>query len=109
MARQSQRVLEAQRREAEFQRKKALVRFECDEDRLRNFFEPDEEGRDVDDFIRDYLLTEQQRYELFKRKCTVNEIMNGRVEQRDGDGYDEFEAGLFADWNEKLGQKCFGF
>ena len=56
--------------------------------------------------IRQHLITEEQRRELFNRNVTIEDMLNGRVE---GEDAEEFTGRLYADWNAKLGWHEFGY
>jgi hypothetical protein len=56
--------------------------------------------------IRMHLLSEDHRLALFKRKATIEDLLNGRIEN-DPEG--KFYQMFFDDWNCKLGWKAFGF
>lgn len=56
--------------------------------------------------IRQHLLSEEHRQEMFNRNVTISDVLNGRVE---GEDAEEFTGRLFADWNAKLGWHQFGY
>lgn len=53
--------------------------------------------------IRRYLLTDGQRHTLAEHDASVNDLLNGRIEN-----FDEYDR-FFSEWNAKLGRKVFGF
>lgn len=61
-------------------------------------------------FVREYLLTENQRLDLFQYDLTVEDILNGRYDER---AENLILYRLFKDWNEKLNivghKNRFGF
>lgn len=57
-------------------------------------------------FIRQFLLTPEQKAKLEEWNITIEDILNGRIEgDLEGTKYNYF----FDAWNEKLGKKAFGF
>jgi hypothetical protein len=65
-----------------------------------------EDERYLVNAIRNHLLTEEQRQQLFQRNISIEDILNGRVQ---GEDSEEFSNRLFSDWNAKLGWREFGF
>lgn len=56
--------------------------------------------------IKQHLLTEDQKRALFDRNVSIEDVLNGRVEN-DPDG--SFENSLFSSWNATLGWREFGY
>lgn len=98
--------IERAQREREALRVKMLnLNFRCSEEEFARFDQPDTEERDTIPFIKRYLLTEEQRVRLFHRDVSIEDLLNGRVEN-DPDA--SFVSEFFADWNAKLGYGAFG-
>lgn len=55
--------------------------------------------------IRRWLLTESQRFWLYQRDISIEDILNGRIPG--GNPIEVLE--MYADWNAKLGEHYFGF
>src|SRR5437879_148722 len=60
---------------------------------------------DVIPIIKKYLVTPDQRSWLGSEFISIEDMLNGRVE---GDDNQTIISRIFAQWNEKLGQKYFG-
>ena len=56
--------------------------------------------------IEKWLLTEDQRKQLFEHRLSVEKILNGRYYGGGAEG--TFVHGLYDAWNAKLGFKSFG-
>jgi hypothetical protein len=55
--------------------------------------------------IKEYLLTEEQKKQLYDANYDLSDVLNGRT-------LPDFESAveaMFADWNAKLGRHIFGF
>jgi len=57
--------------------------------------------------IKKHLQTEDQRNELFKRRLTIEKMLNGSYVPVGDDS--AFVQSVFDEWNGKLGFKAFGF
>ncbi len=104
MPKTSKRVQEAQARRQALLDEMKLVTFPVSEEAYYRFVNPDSEN-DHDQFIRRYLLSDEQRRELFERNLTVLDILNGRFTGE----HKSFVYALFDVWNAMLGKKHFGF
>jgi len=74
------------------------------EEEKLHFTNPDNEAELVN-AIRTHLLSKTQRQQLFDANISVEDILNGRFEER----YSTLIDALFTDWNEKLGRRQFHF
>ena len=59
--------------------------------------------------IKRYLITPEQKAILNQHDVSIEDVLNGRVDEDDWKDYETFRQALFADWNEKTGAHCFGF
>lgn len=55
-------------------------------------------------FIKDVLLTEDQKKELYKNDMDITDLLNGRFTKSE----DFMVYGMYKDWNEKVGEHMFG-
>ena len=55
--------------------------------------------------IRNHLLTDAQKRQLFDADLSIEDMLNGRF----GLSREGLVKDMFADWNEKLGETQFGF
>lgn len=67
----------------------------------------EEDDKYLVDFVRQYLITEEQKKRLQQLNADIDDLFCGRVkgDELSDDPYSYF----FDDWNEKLGRKEFGF
>jgi hypothetical protein len=56
--------------------------------------------------IERWLLTEEQRKAMFDHRLSIEKMLNGRYVDSLGVGM--LVAGIFEEWNKKLGFKAFG-
>jgi len=94
----------AQERKEMIQAEALARRLGADVEDCYNFLNPDSEENTID-FIKTYLRTEEQRNWLHEQDLTLADILNGRFNGRQ----ESRVKAIQAEWNEKLGQKVFGF
>lgn len=69
-----------------------------------NWDNPDTE-EDTIRLIKKYLRTPEQKALLDEADLSIEDLLNGRY----ANGYQGLAESLFADWNQRLGKKEFGF
>lgn len=75
-----------------------------DSDELFNWENPDSEEVSID-LIKKYLRTPAQKEMLDKFDLTIADLLNGRYAQ----AYAAAVQSIFDDWNQRLGEKHFGY
>ena len=64
---------------------------------------PDNESQ-VIQIIKRYLLTEKQRYDLYKLNLSIEDCLNGRYGEKEECHIEK----IYDEWNKKSGKKLFG-